>query len=857
MALVFVCSTRSADAFMQENGGGALATGPTRRDDSKAPRPRLAGLVAGWKGTIIPGPPGPWRLDISCGDKPVDAIVTMSFRQDSTQKTEISQRVALVPGRVARIEFAAAIAEHDAEIEFVLRDSAGRRLDEAKADTNTFRRARFSYELPYYHFNSAVLFVGRRINPPAATDNRGFTPIDKGEKHYVRSRCLFKIVEPADLPTDPASYGGVAGVVLDQADLLALDPARLAALREYLATGGNVSLITSIAGDGWQLLAGLVPLSVSGPLVVAAPTPVVLADAAPMSAANLASLMAGGPSAGASAGKPAAADARILVRSAELTTLGRDEGWVVWPATGSSAAGSSTRPGGALAPKDGPVLARGPIGLGQLTLWLVSPTLLGSSVEVAEREALWNAAMLAAGLAPADARRPITERSWYSERGEAQLLTSARSDLMGVMPKLSLSHTLAWIFGGVMLALAAAVGIGDAKMHRRDKRPRAYFTCAAWIVLACVLAVMLPRMLGNKAAFVLRVAETEQVCESAAPLARSVIVHAILADQATEWMPPVTGSFCQGFDLLEPQFARNSERFAVPTIELATIASASGVVTRPLAPLGVRRSAIHCMLETQVGKPTFTAATTTDAQGRPTVRLAGLRPGDQIVSAALLFSAAVVHAEDATADAAGTATLNVTLNESAAAAGSGAAASVAGADAGRLLTVDPLQVSRAAQLARAAGGRYVIVQFRVRSPSAKADSSTSIDETAVTLHVPVTSWPETVTVSLAREARAILNSERSGILDWKTGRVPGDGAAADSASATPATPAPPNTANTANTPKTLATPPEPAEAPPEPSDAIEIEASSLPSGLPSPQPQQPAFAPRSDSTRHVSQECTI
>ncbi len=862
LVMAFVCSTRSAVGVVPENGGRSSASQPSGRGDSKSPRPRLVGLIAGWKGTITPGPPGPWRLEISCGDKPVDAIVTMSFRQDSTQKTEISQRVALVPGRVARIEFAAAIAERDSEIEFVLRDSAGRKLDGAQADTNTFGNARFTYELPYYHFDSAVLFVGRRINPPAATDNRAYKPIDEAQRHDVRSRCLFKVIEPVDLPTDPASYGGVSGVVLDQADLLGLDPARLAALREYLATGGNVSLITSIAGDGWQLLAGLVPLSVSGPPVVGVATPVVLADAVQMSAAKLVSLMAGAPSAGAAAGKSVAGDARVLVRSAELTTLGRDEGWVVWPSESTPATDFSERPElgrGAKAGQAagvGPVLARGPIGLGQLTVWLVSPTLLGPSVELAEIESIWNTALLAAGLAPADPRRSIAERSWYSERGEAQSLTSARRDLTDVMPKLSLSHTLAWIFGGVMLALATVVGVGDAKMHRRDKRPRAYFTCAAWIVLACVLAVVLPRILGNKAAFVLRVSASEQVCQSAAPLSRSVVAHAILADQATDWMPPVTGSFCQGFDLLEPQFARHSERFAVPTIELATIASASGVVTRPLTPLSVRRSAIHCMLETQVGKPTFTPATTTDAQGRPTVRLAGLRPGDQIVSASLLFSAAVVQAEDATADAAGTATLKVTVPAASASAdGVGTAAPAAWAEAGRLTTTDPLKVSRAAQLARAAGGRYVIVQFRVRSPSAKADSSTIIDETSVTLHVPVTSWPEAVSTALTREAKAILYLEPSGLLDWKRGLLSSNGADAGSAPATSSPPAPPALpALPALTPaKTPATSSEPPDALPEASEALEDGASPSPSS----QHQQPAVAPRSDSMHDVPQECTI
>ena len=758
MLLMCVAVAPGISPAVPFKGNADAAAGPTGLGDSNSREPRLTGLVAGWKGTIVPGPPGPWRLEISCGDKPVDATVMMSFRQDSTQKTETSQRVALVPGRVARVEFAAAVAERDAEIRFVLQDSSGRQLDDAKAETNPFGAARFTYDLPYYHFNSVVLFVGRRINPPAATDNRGFTPTDELGKDYVRSRCLFKIIEPAELPIDPASYGGVAGVVLDQTDLQGLEPARLAALRDYLATGGNVSLVTSIAGDGWQLLAGFAPLSTSGSQVIGVPTPVVLAQAEPMGAAKLASLLASSSPAGGVGPKPVTGDAQVLVRFAEVTTLGRDEGWLVWPVVS-------------------PVLARGPIGLGQLTLWLVSPTLLGATVEAADRDAVWNAVLLAAGIAPADPRRPIEQRSWHAERGEAPSLTLARTELMGIMPKLSMSHTLAWIFGGIMLALALLVGIGDSKLHRRDKRPRAYFTCALWIVLACVLAVVLPRFLGSRAAFSLRVSEMEQVCDPAAPLAWSVTAHAILADQATAWSPPVTGSFCHGFDLLEPRFARDSERFAVPTIELATVASAFGVVTRPVSPLSVRRSAIHCLLEMQTGKPTFTAATTTDAQGRPTIRLAGFRSGDQIVSAALLYSAAIVQPEDSTADAAGTVTLEVTLPESASDAGSGSAAAV-GARSGRLITVNPAQTSRAAQLARAAGGRYVIVRFQVRSTAIQTGSNVSIDAANVTLHVPVTGWPEAVATSLAREAKVILSSERSAMLEWKARSAPGDDPAA-------------------------------------------------------------------------------
>ena len=849
-------------------GSIAAGLGPAGRGDTTLSEPRLLRLVAGWKGTIVPGSPGPWRLDVSCGDKPVDATVTMSFRQDSTQKTDITQRVALVPGRVARVEFAAAIAERDAEIEFVLRDRGNRRLDDAKADTNSFGKARFSYSLPVFHFNSALLFVGRRINPPAETGSGGNASSDESLKEFIQSRCLFKVIEPADLPTDPASYGGVAGVVLDQTDLLALDPVRLAALREYLAIGGNVSLVTSIAGDGWQLLAGQIPLTTSGALILNAPTPVVLSHTIPMSTARLVSLMAKGATADAGVGTLIAGDGQVLVRSALITTTGRDEGWVIWPDVG-------------------PVLARGPIGLGQLTLWLVSPTLLSVPFATAEREAIWNTALLAAGIAPADPRRPIEERSWHAERGEAPSLTSARTELMGIMPKLLMSHTLAWIFGGIMLALALLVGIGDSKLHRRDKRPRAYFTCAAWIVLACALAVVLPRLLGSKAAFSLRILETEQICDPAAPLARSVTAHAILADQATEWMPALTGSFCQGFDLLEPRFVRDSGRFAVPTIELATVASASGVVTRPVTPLTVRRSAIHCLLETQTGKPTFTAATTTDAQGRPTIRLAGLRSGDQIVSAAVLYSAAIVQPEDSTADAAGTVTLKVTLPEVTTDAGSGSAAAV-GAQSGRLITVDPAQTSRAAQLARAAGGRYVIVRFRIHSSAIQTGSNVSIDAANVTLHVPVTGWPEAVATSLAREAKVILSLERSAMLEWKARSAPGDdpatgnlpemiepalrtnesprsGRVKDSNSAprnsapptpaaptpgaTPASPITPSIPDAANTP---AKQPERADVPPELSEKVLTEDLSSSRTV----RRQPLFLPKSPPTREAAEQET-
>ena len=742
----------------------ALGLQPSRprpvEDDDSRKRPRIMTLSAGWGGYVLPGQPGPWRVTLRPGEKPVDATLAMSFQQDGTQRTRIEQRVALIPGQPVMLTFTAALLNHNSEVNFTLQASNGATIDSATASVWNSGPGELRYETPTIRYDGAVLFVGRRTMPPAA--NGMLRPSEEANaRGSVTRRVLFASVPPQDLPADAAAFGGVEAIVLDQQALMDLEPTQQGVLREFLFMGGRVVLLADTAGEGWKRV-------ISGQAAGDAAMPIVLGDSTqkPIAAA----VQALGIDS-----KVAAASA--FVRGVQLTGRGTDEGWELLPA--------AVPQGEALTP----LLARGPVGLGYLTVYLMPPSLMVDKLEGDLLEQAWNASLLASGVGPS--RRAPEERNfWSSHAQDSPRVRDMQAGLAANMPPVQASHALAWVFGLLMLGLGLMLGIGDMVIHKRDKKPRAYITAAVWIAVACGLTLVLPVLFLRQTGFTMMYRQAEHLAPAeptGAALEYQTAAHALLSAEPGGWMPPMQAAFGHGVDLSE-YAGSDGNGLTLPTYRMLQTSGVEGRSLKMLSPLRTRRSSLHCFMETGRASPSLIATAATDTAGNPVLRIGGLPPGAVVSQAALLPTGDLV-ADSPLADSSGTVTLKLVMPGDvvpAAAESNPAAATMsqAGAKAGGTTTrparpetrpTAPIRAEAAepaigtlpygdglamARLARARTGRFVVVSMVVtlKKPEEGAQAA-SVMASRYTVSVPTGSWPRPVCEELAqRAAKAIAAS---------------------------------------------------------------------------------------------------
>jgi len=732
----------------------ALGLQPSRpraaEDEDSRKRPRIMTLSAGWGGYVVPGQPGPWRVTLRPGEKPVDATLVMSFQQDGTQRTRIEQRVALIPGQPVVLTFTAALLNHNSDVTFTLQASNGATIDSATASVWNSGPGELRYETPTIRYDGAVLFVGRRTMPPTA--NGMLRPSDEANaRGSVARRVLFASVLPQDLPADAAAFGGVEAIVIDQQALMDLEPVQQGVLREFLFMGGRVVLLADAAGDGWKR-------AITGQAGGDSAMPLALGDSTqkPIAAAVRALGI-----------DPKVAAASAFVRGVQLTGRGTDEGWEVLPTAASS--GESLTP----------LLARGPVGLGYLTVYLMPPSLMVDKLEGELLEQAWNAALLASGVGPS--RRAPEERNfWSSHAQDSPRVRDMQAGLTANMPPVQSSHALAWVFGLLMLGLGLMLGIGDMVIHKRDKKPRAYITAAVWITVACGLTLVLPMLFLRQTGFTMTYRQAEHLAPAeptGAALEYQTAAHALLSAEPGGWVPPMQAAFGHGVDLSEHS-GTDGNGLTLPTYRMLQTSGVEGRSLKMLSPLRTRRSSLHCFMETGRASPSLIATAATPPGA--VVDMAGLLPAGDLV------------AESPVADSSGAVTLKLVMpgdgtQVDAASKPPAATTSQAGAKAGGTTTrparpetrpTAPIRAEAAepaigtlpygdglamARLARARTGRFAVLSMVVtlKKPEEGAQAA-SVMASRYTVSVPTGSWPRPVCEELAqRAAKAIAASNQA------------------------------------------------------------------------------------------------
>lgn len=441
----------------------------------------------GWDGVMPSDRWAPVVVWLWSGSGAFSGEITLRYKQDSTQRTRITLPVSTTPGQVVPFEFAAcippdaansggAIAElfvvdfnssWDREIKFVPVPSAGDEMWGPQIDDRSVRA------LVVGEVSASGALSTGVMGPAALQAQGGYPTASRPSEIKVWDRLHVVRRSPQALPVSWLSYEGVDVVVASADELSEADPRARAALIEWVRWGGRLVLMVDGAGAWWR---EFVP--VEQDVVIASERGPTRAPAHLFSRAETAQALE-------------ATTSPVSARVLEVTEVGRAEGWeCFW------------RPEGVESPGRG-MVARGPVGMGMVTLVGADPARLPATVSLAGSRYLWRELVggQAMGILPADLLASADENQWgwwgsgsSGQDRAAALAIRTALDLVTVEPPVT-DGTFVGI-AGAMLVLSALVGPFDGiYLRRRGHAKRTWLTALGWTLAATVLAYAVPSII--------------------------------------------------------------------------------------------------------------------------------------------------------------------------------------------------------------------------------------------------------------------------------------------------------------------------------------------------------------------------
>jgi hypothetical protein len=488
----------------------------------------------GWRGHLLSDCWSPARIYIS-GNPQINngafgGTLEFLYAQDGSQTAQITVPIATTPGRVTPVEVAIALPQNASRLTVTLYNDNGRPVDSR-------RYARGSDSLPatILHATPIILAVAERsgISPSVtkAFEAPGLRAVgvapntpNFGQPTPVRNPLDDTVsitVTSEDLPESWAAYEGVTAVVIGADEIAALPQARLAALRQWVLSGGCVITRVGIGTTGLAKFFEDTPwrVEVLEQRTVAPGSELqrVFGETIP--------LEKDGKTIETRAALHDSLPSRVLTLGAAPSPTDTDaDVWRIrWSPRDTTRVNGLDTQG---------LLAEGPMGFGWVVVLATDPALLGTGADDAAARAAWRDIMRPVSSELATRARDSQEYAW-GERGSGPD-RSARIALRSTLNHLSSVPALGdgafIIIGLCLLALAIAVGPFDAIfLGVKRKRQFSWATALLWIGIASIIAAAAPPLVRSGESKLQRLRVVDAIITPDATLAYHVGVTTIFA----------------------------------------------------------------------------------------------------------------------------------------------------------------------------------------------------------------------------------------------------------------------------------------------------------------------------------------
>lgn len=547
--------------FPQPRTGGEGQTSaalPPTRSGTLPPRVpvEVVRVDFGWDGVMPSDRWAPVVVWLWSGSGAFSGEITLRYKQDSTQRARITIPVSTTPGEVVPFELAAAIppdaagsggaiaelfvvdynSSWDQEIKFVPVPSSAGELWAPQIDDRSVR------VLVVGEVSAGGALSTGVMGPGALQSQEGYPGATQPGVTTLWDRLHVVRRSPQTLPVSWLSYEGVDVLVASADELSQADPRVRAALIEWVRWGGRLVLMVDGAGAWWR---EFVP--VAQDVVLAADRGPVRAPAHLFSRADTKQELE-------------ATTSPVSARVLRVTAAGRAEGWQ-----------SFWRPEGVEDPGEG-LVARGPVGMGMVTLVGVDPARLPATVSLAGSRHLWREILgdPVMGVLPAERLVSTESSQWgwggYGSSGQDRISALAirtALDLVTMEPPVT-DATFVGI-AAAMLLLAGLVGPFDGLYIRRRGHARwTWLSALGWTLAATGLAYAVPSIIRAGRTSVGR-CEVVDVLQ-AGPVERGVqwrtgVSGVFSGRPMTTRLEPADGAWWRGISALEA-YRGNSRAFS-------------------------------------------------------------------------------------------------------------------------------------------------------------------------------------------------------------------------------------------------------------------------------------------------------
>lgn len=498
--------------------------------------PSISRVDFGFAGLVVPEAWSRVVVWVDGGRDGFSGAVVIEYPQDRTQSARIIIPAAATPGFVVPIDGAVCVPKSLSKLRVRLISADGRVADDKSLVGMPGRQDELPLTLSLLDDQTIALSIGRVSASRAFHDPRKFVPspgfFSGGEPPKLQ--IAGASVSVSELPMSTAAFDSCEVVIVEGDGTAEPDPRALAALHEWVRSGGRLVVAASGPGLAWRKwipaeahvsLPDLAdPASLSVPAEVGravrqvehcrdelgkvwAPRVLTLkqvdkSDAWPFEAVAAESVIA-----------------RVL----RVTERAREDGWKVRWATNSNG-------------REG-LIADGVVGLGSVTILGVDPAVMQRWMNADATALLWGEACSAAlGPWAVRAERPGREdqRYWdYSSRSapdrEARQAMTAVLNALSTVPPISTS--VFWLILASLLVLTFMIGPFDAIwLKRRGLRHWSWATALMWIAAASAVAAIAPSVTRNGQTMLNRVS----VVDVRAPSGD---------DPVRAWQSSVTGMF--------------------------------------------------------------------------------------------------------------------------------------------------------------------------------------------------------------------------------------------------------------------------------------------------------------------------
>lgn len=497
----------------------------------------------GWDNTMPSERWAPVVVWMYSGGRAFSGTATLSYRQDATQHQTVTVPVATTPGQVVPFELVASVP---AQVNTFGPMDAGMTLTIREADSG--RSARYTFaavparssdlpapELTPYGLlavvvgaESASAAFGRNalraedleVTTDAAPTDTPDDPLWIGGTSVPRdlwARFRAASVEPTGMPMAWLAYDGAQAVVADADALAKADPRAQQALMTWVEAGGRLVLLIDAAGGWWrQFLPDGEPVALADDQATVSP----MAGRVRVSGADLATTL----------------KARVL----RVTPAGKRLGWLAyWPVEGEPL-------------EEAGLVARGPMGLGMVTLLGVDPARMPRIVSTSATGQVWREVLAGPefGAIPLHARA-IDERAqnwyWMGSGSDFAASNAMRALLDASVQAPPVSDLVFVIIAGSMVLLAGMMGLFDYLfLKRRGLSRRSWMTASIWIGLAAAAALIAPAVVRSGVTRVCR-ADVRDVFQGPTPRVWTTGLSGVFADAPlVSSITPRAGSFWRG-----------------------------------------------------------------------------------------------------------------------------------------------------------------------------------------------------------------------------------------------------------------------------------------------------------------------